>query len=82
MGRLGLGVQDQALEVEPEVGVHDRELAHRLPLREDREAVALVVEVLELDVLEGALAEPFLRPAMRVGGDALVKEVESRLPKR
>jgi hypothetical protein len=27
-------------------------------------------------------AEPFLHPAMRTGGDALVDEVKNRLPKR
>jgi HK97 gp10 family phage protein len=27
-------------------------------------------------------AEPFLRPAMRVGGEALAKELKARLPRR
>jgi hypothetical protein len=55
--RLGLDVEDVALEVEPERGVGDRQLAYLLSLGEDRDALAGMVDVLELDRLEGALSE-------------------------
>lgn len=56
--RLDLGVEDVALEVVPERRVRDRDVADVGALREDREALARVVEVLELDRLQRALAQP------------------------
>ena len=56
VGRLRLGFEDQPLEVEPELRVRDRQLAHLLALREHRHPLAVVVEVLELDRLQRALA--------------------------
>jgi hypothetical protein len=44
-------------EVVPECAVGEGQLTHLLALREDRQALALVVEVLELDGLERALAQ-------------------------
>ncbi|HEV2974232.1 MAG TPA: hypothetical protein VGX69_04460 [Solirubrobacteraceae bacterium] len=44
-------------EVAPERAVGQGQLAHLLALREDRQALALVVEVLELDGLQCALAQ-------------------------
>jgi hypothetical protein len=60
VARLGLDLdlEGMALEVEPERRLGDRELAHLLALGEDRQAPALMVEVLELDLLERALPKP------------------------
>lgn len=54
---LGADVEDVVFEVMPEGAVGDGQLAHLLALRDDRQALALVVEVLELDGLERALAQ-------------------------
>ena len=58
MVRLGLVLDDQLPEVVPEAGVRDRQVADLPALREDREPLAVVVEVLELDDPQRALAEP------------------------
>jgi hypothetical protein len=50
-------VEDVPLQVFPEVGIRDWQLADLLALREDREALALVIEVLELDRAQGPLAD-------------------------
>lgn len=55
---LGLEVKDQPLEVEPEVGLRDGKLTDLFALCEDRQAPTLVVEVPELDPLEGAFSQP------------------------
>ena len=55
---LRADVEDVAFEVEPERAVGEGQLADLLALREDRQAPALVVEVLELDGLQRALAQP------------------------
>jgi hypothetical protein len=55
---LGFDVEDVVFKVVPERAVGERQLADLLALREDRQAAALVVEVLELDCLECALAQP------------------------
>jgi hypothetical protein len=55
--RLGLGVEDQPLEVVPERRVGDRQVAHLAALGEDRQPLADVVEVLELDRLQRPLAQ-------------------------
>jgi hypothetical protein len=54
---LGFEVEDQVFEIEPEVGLGDREFADLFAFGEDGESAALVVEVGELDALEGAFAE-------------------------
>ena len=71
MLRLGLDVLDVALEVEPEGGVGEGELANALALREHREALAEVVEVLELDPLQRALAKPVVEQQPQ--GDAVAQ---------
>ncbi len=48
---------DVAFEIEPERRVGDGQFADLLALREDRQGAALVVEVLELDGLQCALAQ-------------------------
>ncbi len=52
---LRLDFEDVPFEVQPERRVGDGQFAHLLALREDRQAAALVVEVLELDGLQRAL---------------------------
>ena len=54
----GLPVEDVPLEVVPEGGVDDWHGLHLAALREHGEALLGVVEVAELDALEGALADP------------------------
>ena len=54
---LRADVEDVVFEVVPERAVGDGQLADLLALREDRQALTLVVEVLELDGLERALAQ-------------------------
>jgi hypothetical protein len=54
---LGFDFDDVAFEVKPERRVGDGQFADLLALREDRQAAALVVEVLELDRLQRALAQ-------------------------
>jgi hypothetical protein len=49
---LGLRVEDVALQVEPEVGVGDRQFADLLALGEDRQPSALMIEVFEPDRLQ------------------------------
>jgi hypothetical protein len=71
--RGGLGVEDVALEVVPERGVGDREVADLLALGEDRQALADVVEVLELDGLQRALAQPVVEEEPE--GDAVAQVV-------
>jgi hypothetical protein len=56
-GRLSLHVDDELPEVVPEAGVGDWEVADLPALREHREPLSIVVEVLELDALQRALAE-------------------------
>jgi hypothetical protein len=55
--RLALLLDEQPAEVVPESGVRDREVADPPALREDRQPLSVVVEVLELDGPQGALAE-------------------------
>ena len=57
MLRLCLGIKDVTLEVEPESRVGDWDLPDLPTLREDIEALAGVVKVLELDRLQRALTE-------------------------
>ena len=52
----GFHVPDVALQVGPELGLRDWDLSDLLALREDGQALALMIEVLELDGLEGSLA--------------------------
>ncbi len=54
---LGFDFDDVPFEVQPEWRVRDGQFAHLLALREDRQTAALVVEVLELDGLQCALAQ-------------------------
>jgi site-specific DNA recombinase len=54
---LRFDFEDMPFEIQPERGVGDGQLADLLALREDRQPSALVVEVLELDGLERALAQ-------------------------
>ena len=57
--RLGLHVEDQALQVEPEVPVGDRQLAHLAALRDDEgQPSPLMVEVPVLDALQRSFADP------------------------
>ncbi len=52
-----LDFEDVPFEVQPERRVGDGQFADLLTLREDRQAAALVVEVLELDGLQRARAQ-------------------------
>jgi len=72
--RLNLGLEDQALEVEPETGVEDRKLADLPALSEDRQPFAVVVEVLELNALQRALAQPVVEqePQCQLVSDVVV----------
>jgi hypothetical protein len=58
--RAGFLLNLQPPEVMPERDLGDRNFADRLAFREDRQPSPLMVEVLELDFLEGALAEPLV----------------------
>jgi hypothetical protein len=49
MVRLGLRLDDQPPQVVPEPRMWDRQVADLAALREDREPLSVVVEVLELD---------------------------------
>jgi hypothetical protein len=58
---LRLHVEDQALEVEPEVLVGDRQLAHLAALRHDEgQPPPLVIEVPVLDAPQRPLADPVI----------------------
>ena len=73
MGGLGFDVEDVVFEVVPEAAVGEGQLAYPLALREDRQAAALVVEVLELHRHQRALAQPVVeqqpqaQPVAQVG---------------
>jgi hypothetical protein len=49
---------DQSTELIPKRRIGNRYLANPLALREDRQSLPVMVEVLELDALERAFAEP------------------------
>ena len=49
--RLGLALNDETPEVVPDPSVGDRQVADLTALREDREPLSMVIEVLELDAL-------------------------------
>jgi hypothetical protein len=53
----GLAVEDQPLKVFPEGRVGEGHVAHLAALGEDRQPPALVVEVVEADLPERAIAE-------------------------
>ncbi len=52
----GFHVSGMTLQVGPEIRLGDWDLSDLLALCEDGQALALMVEVLELDGLEGSLA--------------------------
>ena len=54
---LRSGVEDMALEIGPERWSRDRDVAHLPALRGDRQAPALIVEVLDLDRSQCTLAQ-------------------------
>jgi hypothetical protein len=54
--RLGAGLENHALEVEPEARLRDRHVADPFDLGEDRQPLARVVKVLELHALQRAFA--------------------------
>jgi hypothetical protein len=54
----GFHVPDVALQVGPELGLGDWDLSDLLALREDGQALALMIEVLELDVGAAACSGP------------------------
>ena len=69
---LRLVLEDDSFEVAPEHGIGDRELADLLALREDRQAAAVGVEVLELHRGEGAFAQPVVEEEAQGGAVAEV----------
>jgi hypothetical protein len=52
--RLGFRLDEQPPQVDPERRLRDRDFAHLLAFGEDRQTLAVMVEVPELDALEGA----------------------------
>src|SRR6185295_951770 len=57
VGRLCLLLQNQALQIEPERRLRDRQVTDLATLGEDRQPLAVVVEVLELDSPHRAFAQ-------------------------
>jgi len=54
---LRLDIEDQPFEVHPERLIRNRKLTDLLALREDRQTLALVIEVIELQELEEVLED-------------------------